>query len=182
MPSPSPLRCSAQTLSLLKRLHEQSSAQEAAIPAEESKPIHERFKTDPVAAKQALDNLMLDKFIALDEDKALFIYSLLLSSSATTVIEVGTSFGVSTIYWALAVGENMTRFAGQRKGVVIGTEKETSKAAVARQYWAEAGPEVEKWIQLEVGDLNEMLATDLRLDHEQEVDAVILDSESAALH
>lgn len=122
---------------------------------------------------------MLDKFIALEEDKCHFMYNLLLSMGATTIVEAGTSFGVSTIYLSLAVGKNVATRKAQGeadvRGVVIGTEKEDSKAAVARQHWQEAGEEVERWINLKVGDLNETLAGDLGLDG-RKVDFLLLDS------
>ena len=51
---------------------------------------------------------------------------------ATRVVEVGTSFGVSTLYLADAVRAN-------GGGVVIATEYEPHKAAAARASFAEAG-------------------------------------------
>ncbi len=49
---------------------------------------------------------MKDKFIALDTDKAHFMYNLARATGALNVIEAGTSYGVSNIYLALAVGQN----------------------------------------------------------------------------
>jgi predicted O-methyltransferase YrrM len=49
---------------------------------------------------------MRDKFIALDKDKCELIYHILHAITARTVVEAGTSFGVSTIYPALAVAQN----------------------------------------------------------------------------
>jgi len=83
---------------------------------------------------------MLDKFIALDEDKCHFVYQLLCATGATHVVEAGTSFGVSTIYLALAVGRNVGGVPG--KGKVIATEKESQKAERAREHWREAGETV----------------------------------------
>ena len=172
----SPLRCSPHIQSLLKRLHKQSSIQEDGIPVSVQQPIRQQFKTDPSGAAKALDELMVDKFIALEEDKALFVYSLLLAIKATTVVEAGTSFGVSTIYWALAVGQNTSKAGEKAKGVVIGTEKEETKAQIAKEYWNEAGPEIEECIRLRVGDLNKTLVGGLDLEEGQQVDALVLDS------
>lgn len=86
---------------------------------------------------------------------------------ATNVVEAGTSFGVSTIYLALAVGENKARTG--RAGKVIATEKGESKAQVARGYWRECGVEGE--IELRVGNLLETLKGDL-----PQVDLLLLDS------
>jgi predicted O-methyltransferase YrrM len=64
------------------------------------------------------------------------------------VVEVGTSFGVSTLYLADAVRAN-------GGGVVIGTEHEPAKAAAARANFAEAG--LSDLIDLREGDLRETL-------------------------
>ena len=120
---------------------------------------------------------MRDKFIALDQDKCELIYHILRSTNAKTVVEAGTSFGVSTIYLALAVAQNAARenhaSAGVPpvKGRVIATEKEVSKADSAVKNWARAGKEIEGVIDLRVGDLLETLASDIGT-----VDFLLLDS------
>ena len=111
---------------------------------------------------------MLDKFIALDEDKCHFVYQLINATGATDVIEAGTSFGVSTIYLALATAQ--AKAATGRTGTVIATEKEPQKAAIARGYWKECG--IEDHVDLRVGDLLETLK-----DNVPEVDLLLLDSE-----
>lgn len=121
---------------------------------------------------------MLDKFIALDQDKCLYTYSLIHAMRATTVIEAGTSFGVSTIYLALAVNQVATSLGNGTKGRVIATEKEASKAARARAYWAECGEEVESVVELREGDLLETLKGGME---DGEVDLVLLDSEFLSL-
>ncbi len=113
---------------------------------------------------------MRDKFIALDQDKCHFIYQLALATSARNIVEAGTSFGVSTIYLALAVAKNVESNGGE--GKVIATEKESSKAEQAKKHWEECGEKVTKWIQLREGDLLETLKTDLPV-----VDLLLLDSE-----
>lgn len=185
----SPLRTTPAIISLLQRLHSQSSVQESGIDPRAIAALRAQSKEDAAAGSAALDALMLDKFIALDEDKCLFMYNLLVATGATTVVEAGTSFGVSTIYLALAVGRNVAAAKaakaargvaeGEVTGVVVGTEKEESKAAIARQYWREAGDEVERWIDLKVGDLNDTLAGDLGLEEGRKVDFLLLDSESS---
>jgi predicted O-methyltransferase YrrM len=86
---------------------------------------------------------MLDNFVALERDKCQLAYLLARSIGAKNVIEAGTSFGVSTIYLALAVGQNV-ELGGQGHGKVIATEKEPTKASRAKEHWEEAGEEVEK--------------------------------------
>jgi predicted O-methyltransferase YrrM len=54
---------------------------------------------------------------------------------------------------------------------VIATEKEKEKAAIARKYWAQCGPVVEREIDLREGDLLETLKVGL-----PQVDILLLDS------
>ncbi|KAI0388098.1 S-adenosyl-L-methionine-dependent methyltransferase [Hypomontagnella monticulosa] len=111
----------------------------------------------------------LELFVALDPDKCALVYLLLRSTGARFVVEAGTSFGLSTIYLALAVGQNATLLGSQ--GKVIATENEPTKAAKAREHWKAAGNDIEKWIELREGDLRETLKTDLP----QQVDFLLLD-------
>ncbi|KAI1118713.1 O-methyltransferase [Nemania sp. NC0429] len=126
-----------------------------------------------VDLQRQFDDLMRDKMIALEEDKALFVYHLCRTLSATRIVEAGTSFGLSTIYLALAVGQNAAKSEpGKRESAkVIATEYEPSKIALARQHWREAGDEVEPWIDLREGDLRQTLASDLP----EEIDFVLFD-------
>lgn len=163
----------ANIKALLTRLHARSSEQEAAIPASTIQAVRESFASDSDRGRAAMDALMLDKFIALDEDKSHFMYNLLRATRATTVVEIGTSFGVSTIYLALAVAENAKRYG--KKGFVLATEKEAPKAAVARAHWKEAGSEVENSIKLLEGDLTETLADESNLPTE-DIDFILFDS------
>ncbi|KAK6698204.1 hypothetical protein SNK05_011050 [Fusarium graminearum] len=106
------------------------------------------------------DDHMRDKFVALEQDKCQFMYLLARSINAKNIVEAGTSFGVSTMYLALAVGQNVTEErakGGNVTGKIVATEKESSKAARARKHWSEAGEEVESWIELREGDLRETL-------------------------
>ena len=93
-----------------------------------------------------------DKLVALAPDKAEFCYGLCRDMGARRIVEVGTSFGVSTLYLAAAVRDNCQDGGA---GVVIGTEYEAAKAAAARANFAEAG--LEGWIELREGDLRETL-------------------------
>ncbi|KAG0001287.1 hypothetical protein BGZ80_008593 [Entomortierella chlamydospora] len=142
---------------ILQRLHSASLVQEASITRDDYD-SHSR------------DDLMRDKFIALDEDKSQYIYQLCRAINATQVIEAGTSFGVSTIYWALAVTANIKAGGGNGKGRVIATENEPTKAEKARQHWQECGEEVSGVIELREGDLLETLKEDVR-----DVDLLVLD-------
>ncbi|KAL1889093.1 hypothetical protein Sste5346_009158 [Sporothrix stenoceras] len=142
--------------SLLTRLHAESKAQEAALT---------RADYDN---KTSIHDLMRDKFIALDEDKAHYIYQLLRATGATTIVEAGTSFGVSTIYLAMAANSNSK--TNGKTPLVVATEHEPTKAARAREHWQQCGEDVVKAIDLRVGDLRETLKTDL-----ENVDFLLLD-------
>ncbi|GAW11350.1 hypothetical protein ANO14919_006940 [Xylariales sp. No.14919] len=178
----STLDASEQVKALLLRLHTNSLAQEEEISKPDGKwttlkALKRRGDAGDAAAladyQQQFDDLMRDKMIALDQDKALFIYHLCRALSATRIVEAGTSFGLSTIYLALAVGQNASKLGpGQRKTAkVIATENEPSKAILARQHWKEAGEEVEPWIELREGDLRQTLASNLP----EEIDFVLFD-------
>lgn len=169
MASSNPLRAPQHIASLLSDLHKQSAEQEAAITPSQFQPIISLYKSSPEAGSKALDDLMRDKFIALEQDKAEFVYQLIVSSKASSVVEAGTSYGVSTIYLALGVAE-VEKLTG-KKGKVIATEKEPEKAERARGYWRECGQMVESRIELKEGDLVETLTKGLG-----EVDFLLLDS------
>jgi hypothetical protein len=162
---------------LLSNLHAESLAQEHAIDKARWSSIRAQLKSansseDHDNATQQMDELMLDKCIALDQDKCLFIYNTLLAIGAEVVVEAGTSFGVSTIYLALAVAKCGGKSSRPR---VIATEKEVQKAEKARSIWKQCGRGMEEVIDLRVGDLQETLKDDLGEDG-QFVDALLLDS------
>ncbi|KAI3012310.1 hypothetical protein CBS147346_687 [Aspergillus niger] len=172
MSSPNPVDAPQHVLQLLSELHKKSLEQEALISKNGkfiSTTLLGKLEDKDAAAKQAeFDQVMLDKFIALDEDKCQFTYQLINAMGATNVIEAGTSFGVSTIYLALAVAK--TTAATGKSGTVIATEKEKSKADIARGYWRQCGDIVEKQIDLREGDLLETLKEGL-----PEIDLLLLD-------
>ncbi|KAJ3525201.1 hypothetical protein NM208_g11740 [Fusarium decemcellulare] len=142
---------SPTTLQLLRDLHKQALDEEPFVST-----------NNPLSAA-------LEKFVALDPDKCALVYLLLRSIGARYVVEAGTSFGLSTIYLALAVAQNAS--SDPASGKVIGTENEPTKASKAREHWKAAGDNVEKFIELREGDLRETLQTDLP----QQVDFLLLD-------
>ena len=132
---------------LVDRLHARSVGQEAET--------HRYFGARARKGDLSWDGLdadanrfMADKLVALEPAKAEFCHLLCRSLRATRVVEIGTSFGVSTLYLADAVRAN-------GGGVVIGTEYEPAKAAAARAHFAEAG--LAHLIDLREGDLRETL-------------------------
>jgi predicted O-methyltransferase YrrM len=67
---------------------------------------------------------------------------------ATAVVEFGSSFGISTIYFAAALRDN-------GGGKVIGSELEASKVAKAAEYLAEAG--LADYVEIRAGDARQTL-------------------------
>ena len=84
-----------------------------------------------------------EAYIPVSPDAGRFLYALVRGAQPGTVIEFGTSFGISTIYMAAAIRD---RGAGK----VITTELLTKKAERAREYIAEAG--LSDLVDLRVGD------------------------------
>jgi predicted O-methyltransferase YrrM len=128
-------------------LHARSVAQEA----ETGRYFSERAKKGELSwdgLDEASHRFMADKLVALDPIKAEFCHLLCRALRARRVVEVGTSYGVSTLYLADAVRAN-------GGGMVIATEHEAAKAAAARETFAQAG--VADLIDLREGDLRETL-------------------------
>jgi predicted O-methyltransferase YrrM len=177
-PSSSPLRVPEQVKVILKELHQQSLEQENILHSAGGgyEQLKKLATNDPSKAIELNASIMRDKFIALEEDKALFIYQLIRATGALNVIEAGTSYGVSTIYLASAVGQNAHE-AGKTPGEarVIATEHEPSKATKAKENWKQAGSTVEPWIDLREGDILETLQ-----NLPVPIDFVLLDSKSSA--
>src|SRR4051794_35869925 len=137
---------------LLTRLHAESDEQTDAI--RDHYDERDRAVDRSADAQAALSKAFLsDKLYALDRDKAEFCYQLCRASDARRVVEIGTSYGVSTLYLAAAVRDNVR--AGGGHGAVIGTEYEPAKASAARENFQQAG--LDPFIDLREGDLRETL-------------------------
>jgi predicted O-methyltransferase YrrM len=132
---------------LVTRLQAQSESQESDM--------HTYFSARAKAGNLSWDGLdadanrfMADKMVALAPIKAEFCHMLCRALRAKRVVEIGTSFGVSTLYLADAVRAN-------GGGIVIATEYEATKAAQARANFAAA--KLTAYIDLREGDLRETL-------------------------
>ncbi len=90
-----------------------------------------------------------DIYMCLGPDQGRLAYLLARTIEARRIVEFGTSFGVSTIYFAAAVRDN-------GGGVVIGSELEPSKAARARAHLKQAG--LADLVEIREGDALETLA------------------------
>jgi predicted O-methyltransferase YrrM len=139
---------------LLRDLHARSDGQLAEMRRyySERPDVDSSVKSDEAQRHKAF---LSDKLVALDRDKAEFCYQLCRAKGARRVVEIGTSYGVSTLYLAAAVRDNLRAAGGA--GVVIGTEYETDKARAARKNFEAAG--LGEFIDLREGDLRETLKT-----------------------
>jgi predicted O-methyltransferase YrrM len=103
-----------------------------------------------------------DVYLSVSRETGTLLYMLARSIQARSVVEFGTSFGISTLYLAAAMKDN-------GGGRVIGTEFEPSKVARARENIAAAG--LSEFVDIRAGDALETLARDLP----QTIDLVLLD-------
>ena len=151
---------------LLDELHERSDRQERralrplSVLRQAAGSLGLSIGLDSAAAKAFLS----DKLVALDRDKARLCYLLSRAIGARRIVEVGTSFGVSTLYLAAAVREH----GGDVPGTVIGTEWEPAKAAAARANLERGG--LADLVDLRVGDVRDTLR-----DSGGPVDFVLID-------
>ena len=157
---------------LLERLYVRNAAQDEALAA-----YFTERASDPGMNWRQFDDrtndFLRDKLVALDRAKAEFCYSLCRALRARRVVEVGTSFGVSTIFLAAAVRDTARQDPGSDgpadlRPIVIGTEFETEKATAARLHFEEAG--LSDFIELRQGDLLETLR-----DVDGPIDFVLMD-------
>jgi predicted O-methyltransferase YrrM len=89
-------------------------------------------------------------YIPVSPEGGRLLYALIRAARPSTVVEFGTSFGISTIHLAAAVRDNDA-------GHVISTELNAAKAARARANLAEAG--LSDWVTILEGDARQTLAT-----------------------
>jgi predicted O-methyltransferase YrrM len=101
-------------------------------------------------------------FLPVSAETGKLLYMLARSSNARSIVEYGTSFGISTIHLAAAVKDN-------GGGNVIGSELEPGKIARARENLAAAG--LSELVEIREGDALETLANNLP----KQIDLVLLD-------
>lgn len=101
-------------------------------------------------------------YLAVSPDTARLLYMLARSARARSIVEFGTSFGISTIHLAAALRDN-------GGGRLIGSEFESAKVAKARENLQTAG--LSELVEIREGDALETLARDLP----ESIDLVLLD-------
>ncbi|MGY3451408.1 O-methyltransferase [Bradyrhizobium sp. USDA 4353] len=100
--------------------------------------------------------------LPVSRDTGMLLYMLARSFRARTIVEFGTSFGISTLFLASALRDN-------GGGRLITTEFESSKIARARANLAEGG--LLDLVEIREGDALQTLSTDLP----ETIDLVLLD-------
>jgi predicted O-methyltransferase YrrM len=111
---------------------------------------------------RALYVSLKDFYLSVSPETASLLYMLARSSRAASIVEFGTSFGISALHFAAALRDN-------GGGRLIGTEFEPAKATQARANIAAAG--LDDLVEIRAGDALETLARDLP----ETVDLVLLD-------
>ncbi|HTJ64105.1 MAG TPA: O-methyltransferase [Alphaproteobacteria bacterium] len=132
-------------------------ARMAEIPAEQRAAMMSS-KTDYVALYTSMKHAPL----AVSRETGALLYMLARTMDARSVVEFGTSFGISTLHLAAALRDN-------GGGRIITSEFEPSKAERARANIAEAG--LADLVEFREGDALETLARDLP----DQIDLVLLD-------
>ena len=136
---------------LIERLYAQASAATSPVMSTVSKEERDRLmhsKTEYVT----LYSMLKDLWLPVSQDTGKLLYMLARSSKARAIVEFGTSFGLSTLHLAAALRDN-------GGGVLIGSEFEASKVALAREHFSQGG--VSDLIHIREGDALVTLASDL---------------------
>ena len=149
---------------LLDRLFAESNASEPLIEAV-AKSDASQLLTSRTGYRQFYE-LLKDVPLPVSRETGDLLYMLVRSTGARSVLEFGTSFGVSTIYLAAALRDN-------GGGRILTTEFEPSKAARARAHLTEAS--LTNLVEIREGDALETLAHDLP----ESLDIVLLDGAKA---
>ncbi|MFT3989341.1 O-methyltransferase [Aestuariivirga sp.] len=99
-----------------------------------------------------LYRLMKDLWLPVSRETGVLLYMLARSSFAKSIVEFGTSFGISTLHLAAALRDN-------GGGRIITSEFEPSKVVRAREHLAEGG--LADLVELREGDALKTLSADL---------------------
>ncbi len=146
---------------LLDRLHREADEQRDRIRTELAGPGDQ--SSGPTSHWQRLK----DFYLPVSREQGVFLYQTVRATGARRVIEFGTSFGVSTIYLAAGLRDQVED--GQADfGIVIGSELIEEKAEAARANLAAAG--LAEYADIRTGDARATLA-----DPGGPVDLVLLD-------
>jgi predicted O-methyltransferase YrrM len=156
---------SPQIAHLLDRLFDESDRSEPALEAVAQSSGASRLITSRTEYREFY-GLLKDFALPVSRETGSLLYMLTRSTRAQSILEFGTSLGVSTIYLAAALRDN-------GGGRILTTEFEPSKAVRARQHLTEAG--LIDLVEIREGDALETLAHNLPATF----DLVLLDGAKA---
>jgi predicted O-methyltransferase YrrM len=141
----------AQVAELLETLYADAAANQ-----------HRPRSTDPApAGSREFFHRMRKAYMAIGPEFGRLLYGQARIAKARTIVEFGTSFGISTIYLAAALRDN-------GGGKIVTTEYEAEKAAQAQKNLAAAG--LAEFVEFRVGDALQTLA-----NFPHEIDMIFLD-------
>jgi len=150
---------------LLTRLFNEAEAADAPLREQlaQSSPegraaLMQRAQTD----YRGFYGLTKEMYLPVSAETGRLLYLLVRATKARTIVEFGTSFGLSTLHLAAGLKDN-------GGGRLIGSEFEANKAARARQNLDAAG--LAEFAEIREGDALESLARDLP----EAVDLLLLD-------
>lgn len=150
---------------LLDRLFAEADASESALTEEMNRRAPHQRRANRANYREFYANLK-DHPLPVSRQTGRLLYMLARAMRAHTVIEFGTSFGISTLHLAAALRDN-------GGGRLIGTEFEPSKLARAREHLKAGG--LCDLVELRAGDALQTLAQDLP----ESIDLILLDGAKA---
>ncbi len=150
---------------LLDRLFEEAASATSPAMASVSSDERTRLLTSKTEYLDLYGRLK-DLWLPVSREAGNLLYMLTRSTRAKSVVEFGTSFGISTLHIAAALRDN-------GGGRLITTEFEASKVARARQHLTEGG--MIDLVEIRQGDALKTLAIDLP----ETIDLVLLDGAKA---
>jgi predicted O-methyltransferase YrrM len=149
---------------LLQKLFADADASTAALERQRTamSPEQRAAPHSPSADYRAFYMRLKDAHLAVSAETGKLLYVLARSIKARSIVEFGTSFGISTLHLAAALRDN-------GGGHLIGSEFEPSKLVHARENLTAAG--LSDLVEIREGDALESLSQDLPAT----IDLVLLD-------
>lgn len=150
---------------LLERLF--NEAERATSPILDNVSDHERLRLMQSKTEYLeLYSQLKDFWLPVSRETGALLYMLARSIKAQTIVEFGTSFGISTLHMAAALRDN-------GGGRLISSEFEPSKILRAREHLIQGG--VSDLVEIREGDALRTLAADLP----DSIDLLVLDGAKA---
>jgi len=137
---------SPKIAALLARLFADADARDPAVLARIQEEADERFGGQRYAP--ALAHLFDEAYMPVPPEVGQLLYVLTRSKRPTTIVEIGTSYGISAIHFAAALSDN-------GEGRLITAELSETKVKAARTHLESLG--LAHWVDIHQGDAFETL-------------------------